>query len=151
MKKPKGVTDAENALFAKQAELTDAKETVKTLEAECDAARAAVRKAQTEADALLPQCQVVTIHWRTGNREHNGTRHVIVRRTTSGILVVRSIGDAGAYQMRFKFDESSRKYRLDGKGSFVTRTLELCDVPADYIPENATTLTSLAGLDPHEQ
>jgi hypothetical protein len=133
--------DAENALAAKQAELADARETVKAIEAECDAARAAARQAQTEADALLPQCRVVTIHRRTGNRENRGDRHVIVRRTPSGILLVRPVGDAGAHEMRFKFDQHSHRYRLAEKGSFVGCTLELCDVPDRYMPENATTLT----------
>lgn len=133
MKKPKTVVDAEAALNAKAAEVSAAKEALKRLEAELAAAYVAVRSAQTEADASLPQCRMVSVRWRSGTEE-GGASYVIVRRTPGGMLVVRRVGDASGSESKFKWAEHAGKYRRAEKGSWTSDTLELRDVPAEYLP-----------------
>lgn len=133
MKKPKTVIDAEAALIAKAVEVAAAKDTLTRLEAEHGAAYSAVYQAQTEADASLQQCRMVRVRWRS-DTEEGGARVVILRRTPGGMLVVRKVGDANGYEYRFKWAEHARKYRQAEKGSFTSDTLEMRDVPAEYLP-----------------
>jgi hypothetical protein len=133
VKKPKAVIEAETALTAKAAEVAAAKDTLKRLEAEHSAAYVAVRQAQTEADESMPQCRMVRVRWRSGTEEF-GAPYVIVRRTPSGMLVVRPVGSNSGSEHRFKWAEHARKYRQVAKGSFTSDTLELRDVPAEYMP-----------------
>jgi hypothetical protein len=131
MKKLKTVVDAETALNAKAAEVTAAKDALKRLESELAGAHAAVRQAQADADATLPQCRLVRVRWRSGI-EDEGAGVVIVRRTPSGMLVVRYVGDASGSEYKFKWAEHSGKYRQADKSSFTSDTRELRDVPAEY-------------------
>jgi hypothetical protein len=135
MKKPKPVIEAEAALSAKAAEVSAAKETLNRLENELSAAHAAVRQAQTEADASMPQCRMVSVNLRTGGIADGGATYVIVRRAPRSQLFVRRVGDASSCESRFKWCELAGNYRMGKKGSiFTTPTLELRDVPAEYMP-----------------
>lgn len=133
MKKPKAVIEALAALRAKDAEVTAAKEALKRLEAEHGAAYAAVRRAQNEADAAMPQCRLVRVRWRSGNQEDMG-RMVILRRTPSGMIVARYVGEPDGSEYRFKWAEHSGVFRQAEKGTWTSDTRELRDVPAEYLP-----------------
>ena len=135
MKKPKTVLDAEAALAAKKAELSAAKDALALLVKETGAAYEAVTSAQTEADASLPQCSMVHVN-RYTSREEGRAQYVILRRTPSGMLVVRRAGDAGAPQLRFKWAIWARVYRQVEK-SYGSGTTELRDVPAEYMPKES--------------
>lgn len=133
MKKPKTVIEAEAALSYKAEELTAAKDALKRLEAEYGAAHAAVRHAQTEADAELPQCRMVRVRWRSGT-DDDMSRVVILRRTPSGMLVVRNVGTSGC-EYKFKWSERPGKYRQAEKViGFTDSIRELRDVPVEYLP-----------------
>ena len=110
MKKPKTVIDAKAALSAKAAEVTAAKDALKRLEAEYGAAHMAVRQAQTDADASLPQCRLVRLRWRS-DKDENVARVVILRRTPSGMLVVRYVGEPDGSEYKFKWAEYSQRFR----------------------------------------
>lgn len=133
MKKPKTVIEAEAALAEKASEVAAAKDTLKRLEAEHGAAYEAVRKAQTDADAALPQCRMVRFRWRSSNEEDCG-RVVILRRTPGGMLVVRYVGEPDGLTHKFKWAEYAGKFRQAEKGSFISDTRELRDVPVEYLP-----------------
>ena len=133
MKKPKTVIDAEDAASAKKAEFEASKEAMNRLEKECFQALAAVRTAQTDADAALPQCRLVRVRWRSSNEEDMG-RVVILRRTPGGMLVVRYVGEPDGSEQRFKWAEYAGKFRQAEKGSYISDTRELRDVPAEYLP-----------------
>jgi hypothetical protein len=131
MKKPKTVVVAEAALAAKIAESAAAKEEVRRLDHDLNAAYAAVHQAQTDADAALPQCRMVRVQWRTGV-ESGMAPYVIVRRTPTGMLVVRRVGGGGESTFRWSDGQykQAEKYRW-GDGSN-----ELRDVPAEYLPKD---------------
>lgn len=134
MKKTKEVTAAEEAANKKAAELAAARETVKRLEREHAESIAAVRKAHEDADALLPQCRMVIVHWRSG-QEHDIGRVVILRKTPSGIVVVRRVGNPSDATYKFKWREHSSRYEQVEKNSwFSYNRRELRDVPSDYLP-----------------
>lgn len=138
MKKPKTVVDAEAVASAKKAELDAARAAVNRLEKEWFQALAAVKAAQTEADALLPQCRLLRVRWRSEAREDIG-RVVILRRTPGGTLVVRPVGEPDGHQFKFKWAEYSRKFRQAERGGYTADILELGDVPAEYQPGAQTT------------
>lgn len=134
MKKPKSVRDAEAAANAKKAELDATREVVRCLEKEWFTAMAAVRSARAEADAALPSCRLVRVNWRGGNEEDFG-RAVILRRTPSGMLIVRNVGDSDGEERRFKWVKRAGEFRQD-KNSFYGSYLVLRDVPAEYLPKS---------------
>ncbi len=127
MKKTKDLVDAEAAFAAKKADFDAARLHMKRLEIELSESCAAVRKARADADASLPHCRMVRIRLY-GGLESYGDKAVIVRRTPSGMLVVRRIGEKDEY--RFRWRAQTQKF---GKvGNFFK--IELRDVPAEYIP-----------------
>lgn len=127
MKKTKDLVDAEAAFAAKKADFDAARLHMKRLEIELSESCAAVRKARADADASLPHCRMVRIRLY-GGLESYGDKAVIVRRTPSGMLVVRRVGDADEY--RFRWAAQAKKFRK--VGNFFN--IELRDVPAEYIP-----------------
>lgn len=133
-KKPAAVAAAEEAVAAKAAELAATKEAVRRLEREHSDCVAALREAQTNADAALPQCDLVLVVWR-GDKETPAGRMVILRRTPGGMLVTRRVGDAAAYEYRFKWSARRAKYvQFEKQGSWVNNRRELRSVPAEYVP-----------------
>lgn len=133
VKKPKTVIDAEAAASAKKAEFDAAKEAMNRLEKEWFQALEAVKAAQAEADAAQPQCRLVRVRWISGNEEDVG-RVVIVRRTPSGMLVVRHVGEPDSNEQRFKWDGYAMKFRHADKNTYISDTRELRDVPSEYLP-----------------
>lgn len=132
--KPAAVAAAEEAVTAKAAELAAANETVQRLEREYWECVAALRQAQTDADAALPQCDLVSVGWRS-DKETPAGRMVILRRTPGGMLVTRRVGDAAAYEYRFKWSAHRGKYvQVEKQGSWVSDHRELRSVPAEYVP-----------------
>ena len=136
MKKPKSVIDAEAALIAKIAELAAARDTVSRLEVEHGHAIAADRQAQTDADSALPQCRMVMVGRFSGKDSDMG-RVVIVRRTPSGMLVVRGVGDSNGIEYKFKQSKWSTVYRQAEKTGY-TGCRQLRDLPAEYDPAQTT-------------
>lgn len=139
MKKPEAVSAAEAAFEAKRAELEAAKEVVSLLQREFGDAMMSLRTARIEADYALPQCRMVEIS-RYSDGEKNSSPVVIVRRTPTGMLVVRHVGQAAGHEWKFKWASYSGKFRQAEKGpSFGSSHRELRDVPADYLPQKAAT------------
>lgn len=134
--KPASVVSAEIARDLKLKELEGARESVKRLEREWIESAAAVRDAQTLADASLPQCEMVYRKWPSG-REESAGRVVIIKRTPTGILVTRRIGDTARGEHRFKWAEYSGRYVQAEKATWASDRRELRDVPAEYTPEHA--------------
>lgn len=133
VKKPKTVIDAENAASAKRAEFDAAKEAMNRLEREWFQAQAAVQTAQTEADASLTQCRMVCSRWRSG-KEEDVARVVIVRRTPSGMLVVRRVGMLDGNEYKFKWDKYLSEFRQSEKAVYTYDIRKLRDVPAEFLP-----------------
>lgn len=132
MKKPKSVADAEAVVAVKVELLAAARDAVKQLEREHGEATAAVRQAQEAADATLPQCRLVRIPWRASKEEDIG-RVVIVRKTPSGMLVARRVGDASGKEYKFKWAPYAGQYRqAEKRSSFTSDARGLRDVPAEY-------------------
>lgn len=132
MKKPKAVIAAEAAEAIKHAELEAAKETVARLEKEWALALAATRAAQTEADAALPQCRMVRVI-RHGRGEQDAGRMVILRRTPSGMLVVRYVGESNS-ERKFKWAKFADCFRQAKAFERFDDFYELRDVPTEFMP-----------------
>lgn len=132
MKKPKAVIDAEKIAAEKAIQLAAAKGDVCQLEREYSNAVAAIRKAQEDADASLPQCSLVRSSWRSSAEVVDG-KVVVVRRTPSGMLVVRRVGDSTGCEYKFKWDRNAEQYRqAEKRFSSVSDTRALRDVPNEY-------------------
>lgn len=134
MKKPAAVVAAEEALHDKAKELASAQGVVQQLEREHAEAVTAVRKAHEEADSALPQCRLVRVRWRSG-KEEDMWRVVILRKTPSGILVVRRVGEPSGGDFKFKWRGYSAQFtQAEKKTMTYGDHMELRDVPAEYIP-----------------
>ena len=137
MKKPKAVLEAEAAVMVKVAELEEAKKAVLRIGKELSAARLDVIAAQTTADAELLQCRIVMYIGFSGTPTQIG-RAVILRRTPSGILVVRKAGEANDEAKRFKWEDRRGTFCIEGRYS-QDAYYELRDVPAEYLPSDQAT------------
>lgn len=137
MKKPKAVLEAEAAVMVKVAELEEAKKAVLRIGKELSAARLDVIAAQTASDAELPQCRIVMYIGFSGTPTDIG-RAVILRRTPSGILVVRKAGEANDEAKRFKWEDRRGTFCIEGRYS-QDSYYELRDVPAEYLPSDQAT------------
>jgi hypothetical protein len=134
MKKLAAVAAAERALAAKKAELAAAEATIACLRFEVADAHRAVFDAQSDADAALPQCRMVAIGWR-GSPERDVGRTVILRRTPTGILVVRSVGFTDRGVFKFKWNERTGRFVQAEKRTLLCGdTRELRDVPEQFLP-----------------
>lgn len=135
-KLPPEVVAAEAARLAKAQELCSAQEAVKRLERELVEAIGAVRAARVAADAGLPKCRMVTLEWRTG-RVSSDCEVVIVRKTPTGVLVVRRVGEDENHTFRFKVRVSVNGVRYvqsEKAPSFLSITRELRGVPKEFMP-----------------
>lgn len=133
-KAPPAVAAAVQLVSDKKAELGAAHEDVKRLEKEYGEALDGARQAQQDADAALPQCRRVTVS-RFSGRESNECRVVILRKTPSGMLVVRRVGDYDGYEFKFKVNRYSGEYvQAEKTYGYSSDSSELRDVPAEYMP-----------------
>lgn len=139
IKKHSAVIEAESALKAKTEEIEEAKRILRVLETERASAYENVKRAQLEADSELPQCRIVRIGWRSWKEE--STRNaVILRKTKSGRLVVRYVGDTSGTEMQFKLSKYSNAvgsfpFQKVEKMSFASDSIELRDVPDEYMTD----------------
>lgn len=130
---PEGAA-AESARRAKAQELVSAQEAVKRLERELVEAVGAVRAARVAADAGLPKCRMVSLEWRT-ERVVLDCEVVILRKTPTGVLVVRRVGEDEKQTFRFKADIFGNNYvQADKEPGFVSRRRELRGVPKEFLP-----------------
>lgn len=114
--------------------LAEASADVKRMEVEVAAARQALRDAMIAADVDLPQCRMVSVQWRSGTEVDTG-HVVILKKTPSGTLVARRVGDEGGAEYRFKWAEHRAKFVQAEKSKFFgSSTRELRDVPAAFLP-----------------
>lgn len=133
-KKQTPVAAAEDAVSTRAAELIAAKSEVERLNREHGEALEALRKARGDADASLPQCRLVRIHWR-GEKPTDSGMLVILRKTPTGMIVARRVGEPAGSEYRFKWAAHGRCFRDAAKhGSWMSSSLELRDVPAEYMP-----------------
>lgn len=135
-KLPPEVAAAEAARSAKAQELASAQETVKRLERELAEAFGAVRAARVAADAGLPKCRMVILEWRTG-RISSDCEVVIVRKTPTGVLVVRRVGEDVGHTFRFKVRVSVNEVRYvqaEKATTFLSSSRELRGVPKEFQP-----------------
>lgn len=134
VKLPPEVAAAEAARSAKAQELCSAQEAVKRLERELVEAVGAVRAARIAADAGLPKCRMVSLAWRTG-RVVLDCEVVILRKTPTGVLVVRRVGEDEKQTFRFKANIFGDRYVQAEKGlGYVSQTRELRGVPKEFQP-----------------
>lgn len=137
LKKSAAVVAAEQLAEAKSAELKAAQESVRSLEREYAQAVIAAREAQEHADAALPQCDMVNVR-RYDRADRDACRVVIVRKTPTGMLVVRHVGYASGSEYKFKwatygdrFMQAEKQYGYGGDRR------ELRNVPPEYLPVDA--------------
>lgn len=132
MKKSAAIIAAEFAVAATVQELTTAKAEVARLEDCHKKALSQLWEARKASDSLLPQCRVVSYRWRSGVTE-DLHKAVIVKKTPSGMLVVRRFGEDG--EARYKWRESSRLFVQSEKQSVCAYSVrQLRDVPAEFMP-----------------
>lgn len=130
-KTPDFVIDAE----AKEA---SAKIRFESLKREADAAELAWLEAKSEvaaakkkADKVLPQCEMVSVARYSGKETSCGS-FVIVKKTPTGILVVRKAGITGMPENRFKKSQHDGVFRDTAKSSMFLDRRELRGVPAEF-------------------
>ena len=75
------------------------------------------RDAMIAADVDLPQCRMVSVPWRSGTEVDTG-HVVILKKTPSGTLVARRVGDEGGAEYRFKWAEHRAKFVQAEKSKF---------------------------------
>lgn len=132
-KKDAAVAAAEAACDAKREELRSAEAEVERLKIELGEAHRALREARLAADAKLPQAMLAKLHWRSGKIQDAGPV-VVLRRTPTGQLVVRSAGEEGG-EMRFKRGEFSGEWHEVVKRGRSFDAWVLRDVPAQFEPQ----------------
>ncbi len=131
MSKHASVLAAEAVVEAKKHELGEARAHVERLEREYREALDGVRHAQHQVDATLPQCDMVRTSG-IGGDETRRERVVIVRKTPSGMLVVRLVGGLDG-EARFKKDSRTGRYlEVTQRTSFISDYWELQGIPASF-------------------
>lgn len=93
-----------------------------------------LKEARIREDENLPQCQIVNIEHYSAEVRHLG-RAVILRKTPTGMLIVRFFGPVHKYEQRFIWDKYRSVFRQSEKGkSFAANRRELRDVPIEFMP-----------------
>lgn len=120
----------------KQAALHEAEAAAATARQALDDAFDAVAEVQKAIDDRMPQCQMVSIQWRTGKPCNEGQRMVILRKTPGGMLIVRERGKEDAQEYKFKWWSFSGIYREFGKtNSSMTNVRQLSSVPKEFLSD----------------
>jgi hypothetical protein len=123
------VIAAQEYKAAKQKELAIAEESIKLLREELSAAYIAARKAQEDDDSKLPQCDIVSVEWRS-RKETPAGRAVIMRKTPTGFLIVRRVGEVD-YDFKFKCENGN--YVKVEKRSYGYSSTELHNIPVEFL------------------
>jgi hypothetical protein len=132
MKKSGAIIAAEFAVSATVQELTQARAEVTRLEDLHKKALSQLWEAQKAADSLLPQCRIVSYRRRSGVTE-DLHKAVIIKKTPSGMLVVRRFGEDG--EARYKWSESSRLFtQTERQTRYAYSVRQLRDVPVEFLP-----------------
>lgn len=135
MKKDKKVIAAELAVKAKREEIEQTQERVKLLESELKGLIQSVRHAQAEIDKLLPSCKLVTKDWYGGNVK-SVEKVAILRRTKTGRLVVKRIGDTSeGCEYVFKYCEYSGCFKPLERPHRFSDIRALAGVPDEFMPK----------------
>lgn len=133
MKKTADTLAAEKALEAKKQEITAAEAALKVLRSQLDDAHKAVSAARLAGDDCLPKATIVSIGWRSSTVIPVGVG-VIDRVTPGGMLIVRRIGT----DIEYRFTWNGRVFRVKPpRGSWTYDSVELRDVPPEFIPIDA--------------
>jgi hypothetical protein len=133
-KQPTAVELAEELVRVKTEERDAAKAVVARLEADVGAAYAALRAAQIEADSALPQCDLVSTSRNTG-KETGRQRVVILRKTPTGLLVVRTAGMPGGGEYQFEWSKYTGTFSPKKRAKhYTSESRKLSDVPPEYMP-----------------
>ena len=131
MKKTKEVAEAERLQAEKRAELEEAKARVKQLEIEYGLTYEALNKARRDADEPLPKCKVVSVS--RGGSEREVSVGVVLRKTPTGLLVVRYFGRPEGATYKFKRSPyTGGFYDTARSGTWGEDRLELRDVPQEF-------------------
>ena len=130
MKKTKEVAEAERLQAEKRAELEEAKARVKQLEIEYGLTYAALSKAQQDADAPLPKCKMVSVS--RGGIERSVSVGVVLRKTPTGLLVVRYFGRPEGATYKFKKSPYTGSFYDTARYGTWGDRLELRDVPQEF-------------------
>ena len=138
-KTPKIVEDAKAALAAAEAKAKEADEACALARIEVSRAYEALRLARIAADSDLPKCTIVS-KGRLSKNE-SAFAGVILRKTPTGLLIVRRVGANDNSASRFAWSEFRREYmeKKPRGSSLYHGTFDvLADVPAEFMPQDAT-------------
>lgn len=134
MKKHPKIVEAEAAAEKLEKEMLAARQQVERLESEHLSALIAVQKIKEAMDAELPQCRLVRRNKRHFCEVVNLRSVVILRRTPTGRLVVRNVGDTSGHTITFKFLQHEKIYvEASKRGNSSWSQLELRDVPDSFM------------------
>lgn len=128
MKKSAEVAAAEAAEAAAKAAWERAEAAEKEASEAHTAAMIATREARRKADGRLPQCNLVRVSWHSQKIVH-AEPVAIVRKTKSGQIVVRRLGDAEDFG---RFQHQNGGWFHVNKSSWVGDKWKLRDVPAEF-------------------
>ena len=136
--KNKSVQMAKEALAEKELALTKALEAVELAKQEKGEAYTALCKAQMDADSGLPSCDCVSIREYGRGDPVLVARMAILRKTPSGLLVVRRLGEPDGQLYHFKWSPYSSTYHEKKKRErfYSGSRTELRNVPAEFIPKS---------------
>jgi hypothetical protein len=140
-KETAAVRAARAEVEAAQASLTRSEVDLEAARKRCSEAIVNLRKVYEQADESMPQCRCVSIS-RYGYRpESDVGMRVILRKTPTGLLVTRPVGEPDRAQISFvwsKFNGVYREKTSSTRGGFYASShLELRDVPEQFMPEES--------------
>ncbi len=125
----KAVEEAEQSVASLELQLKSARE-------RRDEAYKALLSARMAADAELPQVTVTLRSRRTGTLV-SSVPSVIIRKTPSGMLIVRGIGEPNERAHKYKLQEYSGRFvrvrAAQDKWAYNIYWLE--DVPSEFLPQ----------------
>lgn len=98
-------------------------------------AYSSLRDAQVEEDASLPQCDLVEVNRYNGN-ESKPSRMVILKKTPTGMLDVRHVGEPSRVPLRFEWEPRHSRFCIKrSRSSFYSSSRqELRNVPPEFMP-----------------
>lgn len=137
-KTPKIVEDAMAALAAAEAKAKEADAACALARLEVGKAYEVLRLAKIEADASLPKCTIVS-NGRLSKNE-SASAGVILRKTPTGLLIVRRVGVSDDCASRFEWSKFRREYvekKSRSSGLYRVYFDVLADVPAEFMPQEA--------------